>query len=286
MIISTLADWFTTQLASMPWGMLALLFVLALLFSAVGFYRVVYFISIGYAFSIVGMAVTVMLLLFRDLTWAAALHNALLIIWGLRLGIYLLRRELQSSYGAAMVDVHQRTARMPFSRRALIWVGVSLLYVMMFSPSLFSLVPVRAPTGWLATGSQVVGLLLMAGGLVMEGFADKQKSDFKARSPRLFCNTGLYRWVRCPNYLGEITFWVGNFVVALAFYATALRFSVSFIGALCIVLIMMGSTKRLEESQDRRYGALPEYQAYVKSVPVLFPFVPIYSLKNIRVFLE
>ena len=92
--------------------------------------------------------------------------------------------------------------------------------------------------------------------------------------------------MRCPNYLGEITFWVGNFVVALAFYATALRFGVSFIGVLCIVLIMMGSTKRLEESQDRRYGALPEYQTYVQTVPVLFPFVPIYSLKNIRVFLE
>ena len=285
-IFSTLSNWLTTQLASMPWGMLAVLFVLALIFSAVGFYRVVYFISIGYAFSIVAMAVTVMVLLFRDLTWASALHNILLIIWGLRLGLYLLRRELRSAYGKAMTDVHQRTAKMPFSRRALIWVGVSLLYVMMFSPSLFSLVPADAPIGWLATGSQVVGLLLMGGGLIVEGFADKQKSDFKARFPKLFCNIGLYRWVRCPNYLGEITFWVGNFVVGLAFYATALRFGVSFIGALCIVLIMMGSTKRLEESQDRRYGALPEYQTYVKSVPVLFPFVPIYSLKNIRVYLE
>jgi steroid 5-alpha reductase family enzyme len=260
--------------------------VLALLFSAVGFYRVVYFISIGYAFSIVAMAVTVMVLLFRDLMWASVLQNVLLTIWGLRLGIYLLRRELQSTYGKAMADVHQHTAPMPISRRALIWVGVSLLYVMMFSPSLFSLVPAGFPIGWLATVSQVVGLLLMAGGLVVEGFADKQKSDFKARSPKLFCNVGLYRWVRCPNYLGEITFWVGNFVAALAFYSTALRFGVSFIAVLSIVLIMMGSTKRLEESQDRRYGALPDYQAYVKTVPVLFPFVPIYSLKNIRVFLE
>jgi steroid 5-alpha reductase family enzyme len=270
----------------MPWAMLAVLFALALLFSAVGFYRVVYFISIGYAFSIIAMAATVIVLLVRDLTWASALHNVLLIIWGLRLGIYLLRRELKSSYGKAMADVHQRTAAMPVSRRALIWVGVSLLYVMMFSPSLFSLVPVGVPIGWLAAASQIVGLLLMVGGLVLEALADKQKSDFKARFPALFCNVGLYRSVRCPNYLGEITFWVGNFVVGLAFYATALRFGVSFIGALCIVLIMMGSTKRLEESQDRRYGALPDYQTYTKKVPVLFPFVPLYTLKNIRVYLE
>jgi steroid 5-alpha reductase family enzyme len=285
-IFSTISNWLTTQLASMPWAMLSALFVLALLLSSIGFYRVVYFISIGYAFSIVAMAVTVVVLLFRDLTWASALHNVLLIIWGLRLGIYLLRRELQSSYGKAMADVHQRTAGMLFSRRALIWIGVSLLYVMMFSPSLFSVVPAGAPIAWLVTVSQILGLLLMVGGLVVESFADKQKSDFKARFPKLFCNLGLYRWVRCPNYLGEITFWVGNFVVGLAFYVTALRLSVSMIGALCIVLIMMGSTKRLEESQDRRYGALPDYQVYIKTVPVLFPFVPIYSLKNIRVFLE
>jgi hypothetical protein len=49
---------------------------------------------------------------------------------------------------------------------------------------------------------------------------------------------------------------------------------------------MMGSTKRLEESQDSRYGASPDYQRYTQTVPVLFPFVPIYSLKKVRVFLE
>jgi steroid 5-alpha reductase family enzyme len=283
---STVSNWLAYQLASMPWAMLAGLFVLALLFSAVGFYRVVYFISIGYAFSIVAMAVAVMVLLFRELSWASALHNSLLILWGLRLGIYLFRRELQPSYGKAIADVHQRTAGMPLSRRALIWGGVSLLYVTMFSPSLFSVMPLQPPIAWFAAASQSVGLLLMAGGLMLEGLADKQKSDFKARFPKLFCTAGLYRWVRCPNYLGEITFWAGNFVAGLAFYATALRFGVSFIGALCIVLIMMGSTKRLEESQDERYGALPDFQAYVRSVPVLFPFVPIYTLKNIRVYLE
>jgi hypothetical protein len=36
-LFSTLSNWLTTQLASMPWQMLAVLFVLALLFSAVGF---------------------------------------------------------------------------------------------------------------------------------------------------------------------------------------------------------------------------------------------------------
>ena len=49
---------------------------------------------------------------------------------------------------------------------------------------------------------------------------------------------------------------------------------------------MIGSTKRLEKSQGERYGALSEYQEYIRRVPVLFPFVPVYTLQNVRVYLE
>jgi hypothetical protein len=52
------------------------------------------------------------------------------------------------------------------------------------------------------------------------------------------------------------------------------------IGLSLITLIMMGSTKRLENEQGKRYGDQPEYQAYIRSVPVLFPLIPIYSLKK------
>jgi hypothetical protein len=36
----------------------------------------------------------------------------------------------------------------------------------------------------------------------------------------------------------------------------------------------------LENTQDERYGVQPEYQAYIRTVPVLFPFIPVYSLKK------
>ena len=141
-------------------------------------------------------------------------------------------------------------------RKIVIWIGVALLYVLMFSPSLFALTnPPTLPT--LATSAlQGLGLVIMAGGLTLEVLADRQKSAFKARFPKQFCNTGLYRRVRCPNYLGEITFWVGNWIAGLAFYTSPLQWLAATIGVLCIVLIMMGSTKRLERAQDNRYGGL------------------------------
>ena len=61
---------------------------------------------------------------------------------------------------------------------------------------------------------------------------------------------------------------------------------VALFGWVCIVLIMMGSTKRLEKTQKARYGEDPDFQEYIKTVPVLFPWLPIYSLEKVKVYLE
>ena len=66
---------------------LAVLFALALVMSAIGFFRVVYFISIGYAFSIVAIGVAVPILFWEHLSWATGLQSGVLVAWGLRLGI-------------------------------------------------------------------------------------------------------------------------------------------------------------------------------------------------------
>lgn len=266
--------------------MMGILFGLALAISAAGFFKTVYFISIGYAFAITAMAFATPVLLRENLTWFAVLQNALLAFWGLRLGIYLLRREMQPSYQKEMKSNDERSSGITDWGKVGIWITVSALYVSMFSPSLFTLTAPKHDVSWLSIMTQLFGLALMAGSLLLEAAADKQKSDFKAQNPTQFCNVGLYRWVRCPNYLGEIMIWVGNFMVGITFYSTIWQWAVSFIGVACITLIMMGSTKRLEHNQDKRYGGQKRYQEYIHSVPVLFPFVPVYSLKNVRVYLE
>lgn len=286
-IVSAISAGLSQQIASLPLPVMLVLFGLALLISAVGFYRVVYFISIGYAFSIVAMAIAVVLLLRDNLTVAALLQNVLLVIWGLRLGIFLVRREMKPAYGKELAATHDRTAGMPLSRKALIWVGISALYVIMFTPSVFVLSP--APGAAVPDGAgalvQWAALALMAGSLLLESLADHQKSAFKAKYPGQFCSTGLYRWVRCPNYLGEILFWVGNWTAALLFYSTGLRWLLALFGIVCIILIMLGSTKRLEGEQDKRYADNPAYDAYVRRTPILIPLLPIYSLHNLRVYL-
>ena len=267
-------------------SLMALLLGLALLISSIGFFRAVYFVSVGYAFAIVAMALVAPILLRPNLTWTSAAQNVLLILWGLRLGIYLLQRESTASYRKELAGVQERGAGITLPKKVLIWIGVSLLYVAMFSPSLFHLVGEVSTSALAALLPQVLGLMIMIGGLALEAMADRQKSRFKARFPGQLCNIGVYRLVRCPNYLGEILFWVGNWVVGFVFYTSLAMVILSLIGLTCIVLIMMGSTKRLERAQNERYGNLSAYRTYARSVPILIPFIPVYSLQGIRVYLE
>jgi steroid 5-alpha reductase family enzyme len=265
---------------------LLVLYGIALIASARGFTLTVYFISTGYAFSIFGMALAGLFLFRQNLAWYSLLHSLALGLYGLRLGLYLFQREFSSSYKKELAGLKERASGISLVKNVSIWLGVSLLYVTMFSPNLFGLATAPQTLSGLGEAGQVFGLLVMFGGLGLEALADQQKSAFKAQNPHQFCNVGLYQWVRCPNYLGEILFWVGNWVMGLAFYTTPLRWVVSLVGMICITLIMLGSTKRLEHSQDQRYGTLSAYQAYIRTVPVLIPFVPLYSLKKIRVYLE
>lgn len=278
-------DWGQFAFYSIP-GESLLFLLLALFISVAGFYRVVYFVSLGYAFSVTGMALVSAYLFRSHLTLVFGLQIVALAIYGVRLGSYLIQREFQPSFRQELTEIHERTKGMAVSRKVLIWIGVSLLYVWMFSPGLFSLASLREGTLPNMLVWPWVGVVVMFWGLVLESLADWQKSRFKQQHPRRFCDVGLYRWVRCPNYFGEILFWVGNWITGMVSYHHALRWVFASLGLVCIILIMMGSTKRLEHKQDERYGELAEYQTYIRTVPVLFPFIPLYSLKRIRVYLE
>lgn len=262
------------------------LFGLTLLAVAPGFRRLVHFVSVGYAFAITTMALATMILFRQHIGGLALLQNLVLLIWGLRLGIFLLRRENQPSFQKQASDTDEQYGSINLPRKFVIWLGVSVLYVCMFLPGLASAANHPAGGAIGMTVAQWFGLCLMIAGQAIESLADWQKSVFKGRYPKEFCKDGLYRWVRCPNYLGEILFWLGNWAMGLFFYSTLVYWIASLIGLVCIVLIMFGSTRRLERAQELRYGELPAYQNYVQSVPVLFPFVPVYTLKNLRVYLE
>lgn len=128
----------------------------------------------------------------------------------------------------------------------------------------------------------VIGAAIMAMGILLESAADMQKSAAKKKNPNRFCDSGLYKIVRCPNYLGEVLFWTGVFVSGINIYASVWQWIATAFGYVCIVYIMFGGARRLELRQNRNYGEDPEYQAYVKKTPILIPWVPLYSVAKYK----
>ncbi len=78
------------------------------------------------------------------------------------------------------------------------------------------------PSGWLLEGRFVLGAALFVVGLVLNLHSDSILLSLR-RSGRYEIPTGgLFRWISCPNYLGEIVEWIGFAVMtwspaALAF---------------------------------------------------------------------
>ncbi len=253
------------------------LLVAALVISAIGFYKYVYFISLGYGFSIAGLG-ALLLILFKDsLSIGTVLCSALLIAYGIRLGGYLLYREVQSAaYNAKMKTEIKDGKSMPFGVKCAIWVTCALLYALQVIPVFY-----RLANG---SGSDIcclVGAGIMLFGLVFESVADIQKQAQKRVNSKRFCDKGLYRIVRCPNYLGEMIFWTGV-LVSGANILVGWQWALALVGYIGIVFVMFSGARRLELRQNRNYGSDPEYQAYVKKVPILLPFVPLYSVEKYK----
>ena len=209
----------------MPWGLLGILCAVCAVLCAVGFYKFVYFLSIGYGFAVAGggIAVLVMYLINPTATplWIVLVQTALFIAYGARLSGFLLIRELKN-VTFKKTDVAKETLakngekKMPVFVLATIWVSVAVLYTAQVSPMLF-----RYDNASTDVIVPVIGFAVSAFGLILEAWADKQKSAQKKERPDMVATKGLYRICRCPNYLGEIIFWTGVFVSGMTAYQPA-----------------------------------------------------------------
>ena len=64
--------------------------------------------------------------------------------------------------------------------------------------------------------------------------------------------------------------------------AIAGQWIVAILGLIGIIFVMFSDARRLEIRQNKNYGSDPEYQEYVKKVPILIPFVPLYSVEKYK----
>ncbi len=270
----------------MPWSLLGILLAVCAVLCAVGFYKFVYFLSIGYGFAVAGggIAIFIMYLINPTATplWIVLVQMALFIIYGVRLSGFLLVREFKNAT-FRKTDVAKDTLakndekKMPIFVLATIWICVSVLYTAQVSPMLFRYINVSSENDIIVP---VIGFVISIVGILLESIADKQKSAQKKERPDMVATKGLYKICRCPNYLGEILFWTGVFVSGITAYATVGQWITAIIAYICIVYIMFNGAQRLEKRQMTRYGDNEEYNEYANKTPIIIPLLPIYHLNK------
>lgn len=264
----------------MPWSLLGILAIVCAVLSAVGFYKFVYFLSIGYGFAVAGGGIAIFVMALINPTdapiWILLIQAALFVAYGVRLSGFLLVREIKSaSYKKTFQEVSGDGKKMPFFVLFTIWVSVTVLYVAQVSPMLF-----RYDNGASDLVLPLIGIVISILGLVLESVADNQKSAQKKVRPDMVATEGLYKLCRCPNYLGEIIFWTGVFIAGITAYATVGQWITAILAYVCIVYIMFNGAQRLEKRQMGRYGENEEYNNYANKTPIIIPFLPIYHLNK------
>jgi steroid 5-alpha reductase family enzyme len=116
----------------------------------------------------------------------------------------------------------------------------------------------------------IIGFLISLSAPIIQYFADKQMFEFRMDNvnKKSIINTGLWKYSRHPNYFGELSFWVGIYIM---YFAGVMKFDLNIIyPILMILLFVFISIPMMEKKLKFREG----YQEYKDSVSMIIPFFP------------
>jgi steroid 5-alpha reductase family enzyme len=196
------------------------------------------------------------------------LLTGMIVLWGLRLGIYLLVRILHMKRDARFDGI--RESRPKF---AAFWFLQALtVWVVMLPATLFlslKQAPAPGPAVW-------IGALIWLAGLVIESLADIQKYRFRVNEANRgrWIEHGLWRWSRHPNFFGEILCWAGLFVLAAPSLVGWMWIALAGPLFITVMLLFVSGIPTVEKRSEASYGADPEYRGYKERTSLLIPLPP------------
>jgi len=88
---------------------------------------------------------------------------------------------------------------------------------------------------------------------------------FKKHKTEKLLDTGLWARSRNPNYLGEILFWLGLFIIGQAY--TAPLYTIAGVGIMLFLFVFISIPMKEKRMLERR----PNFKGYMECVPMLFP---------------
>lgn len=192
----------------------------------------------------------------------------LVVIWGLRLGIFLLMRILQWGEDRRFDEMRENLARL-----AVFWVFQA---VWVWTVSLPLTIVNSSDKDPSLRAADIIGWIMWAIGFSLEATADQQKLSFK-NSPGnrgKWCYIGVWKYSRHPNYFGEIFLWWGIFISSIPVLEGAEWLVIIGPIFLTLLLLFVSGIPLLEESADKKYGNVDDYRLYKKVTSPLIPLPP------------
>ncbi len=189
--------------------------------------------------------------------------------WGLRLGLYIGRRNHAGEdprYAAIRAEVGARGGNFALYSLRVVFIYQGLAMIACSLPSLFAIAGTAPGLGMFGS----VGASVALAGLVIETVADQQMSRFRAtrRDRGEVMDRGLWRYSRHPNYFGEILVQWGIFLLAADTGPWAL---LAAIGPAILTYAIIGPMGAA--LLEKRLGSNPAYDNYVRrtSLIILWP---------------
>ena len=191
--------------------------------------------------------------------------SSLIIVWTLRLGTFLFTRIKKAGE-----DKRFREIKKSFS-----WFFMAFTISGMW----VSICTICALTG-ISNGIELTGVTYIGGIIFIIGFAleiisDNQKTNFRKieSNKDKFITTGLWKYSRHPNYLGEIVLWTGVAIISYSSLEVYQMFTLVSPMFTYLLLVKVSGINLLEKSGEKKWGHLDSYKSYKKNTPRLIGFL-------------
>jgi len=192
------------------------------------------------------------------------------VFWGTRLASFLFYRIMTSPEDKRFDTFFPAKGELPIKLAGFwsiqaTWGFVCLLPVTLACRLKSASAPV-GPAFWIAMGC-------FAAGFMCEAVADHQKMMFKSvpGNKDLWCDVGLWKYSRHPNYFGEMLVWWSLLAAA---GSTVPRWAVASPLMVCSLLMFVSGVPLIETKYDEKYKNNAAYHKYKSSTSLIIPTFP------------
>lgn len=226
------------------------------------------------------------------------IYASIVTLWGIRLTFNFARKgAYRLKFWEGEEDYRWELLRQTkFFKSKIVWAGFDLFFICIYQNALVlaMTLPILACVGSVAPINvfDIIATTTALLFLVLEFVADEEQWKFQETKKKLlkegkslseldapyslgFNTTGLWKYMRHPNYLGEQAIWVCLYVFVIAAEATQYGvFNWTLFGPMFIILLFLGSSTFGESISSKKYPKYKDYQAKV------FKYIPIRGYKE------